>query len=120
MTKSRKQTAAAAFPRKAVPVYTEKTEEETARNYSVLAISPELAAFRVINGAEQKTTIGNGIDVPTLMEELRSHATAINRGDLSRAEAMLINQATALQSLFARLAERGMSCEHAVPFEARR
>jgi hypothetical protein len=31
---------------------------------------------------------------------------------------MLMNQATALQSLFARLAERGMSCDTVVPFEA--
>jgi hypothetical protein len=30
---------------------------------------------------------------------------------------MLMNQATALQTLFARLAERGMSCTDATPFE---
>lgn len=30
---------------------------------------------------------------------------------------MLMNQATALQSLFARLAERGMGCDHAPAFE---
>jgi hypothetical protein len=41
----------------------------------------------------------------------------VNRGDLSQAEAMLMNQATALQSLFARLAERGMSCDSAPAFE---
>ena len=32
-------------------------------------------------------------------------------------EAMLMNQATALQSLFARLAERGMACDGALAFE---
>ena len=30
---------------------------------------------------------------------------------------MLMNQATALQTLFARLAERGMACTEVVPFE---
>jgi hypothetical protein len=34
------------------------------------------------------------------------------------AEAMLMNQATALQSLFTRLAERAMTCDQVVPFEA--
>lgn len=39
-------------------------------------------------------------------------------GDLAEAEAMLMNQATALQSLFARLAERGMGCDVAPAFES--
>ena len=46
------------------------------------------------------------------------HAEAINGGDMRRIEAMLANQATALQSLFAGLAERGMTCDHAAGFEA--
>ena len=52
------------------------------------------------------------------MAELRRQAEAANRGDLKNAEAMLMNQATALQSLFARLAERAMGCDQVVPFEA--
>jgi hypothetical protein len=52
------------------------------------------------------------------MDQLRDQASAVNRGDLSQAEAMLMNQATALQSLFARLAERGMSCDLAPAFES--
>jgi len=79
--------------------------------------SPELAASRVINGAEQKSGLGEQIDVPAVMAHLREQAAAVNGGDLATAEAMLMNQATALQSLFARLAERGMECENAVPFE---
>ncbi|MHB8680282.1 MAG: hypothetical protein ACYC7G_11155 [Rudaea sp.] len=78
--------------------------------------SPELAAYRVINGAEHKSGLGEHIDVPTLMAALRDQAAA-DAGKLAHAEAMLINQATALQSLFARLAERGMGCDTAVPFE---
>jgi len=108
------------FPRKAVQLVHKKgdSEEECARKYGALIISPELAAYRVINGAEQKSGIGEGIDVPALMEQLRDSAVAVNRGDLAQAEAMLMNQATALQSLFARLAERSMNCEHIPGFEA--
>lgn len=104
-------------PRKSVPVNQGATEEETNRNFARLATSPELAAYRAINGAESKSGIGEHVDVPTLLDELRKQAAAVNRGDLKRAEAMLMNQATALQSLFSRLAERGMSCEHAPGFE---
>jgi hypothetical protein len=106
------------YPRKAIPFYAGKSKEETCRNYAMLATSSDLAAFRVITRAEEKSGIGESIDVPTLLEELRHQAAAVNRGDLTQVEAMLMNQATALQSLFARLAERGMGCELAPAFEA--
>lgn len=108
------------FPRKAVPLILRKgdSEEVVASKFSKLATSPELAAYRAINATETKSGYGEHIDVPTLLEQLRDQAAAANRGDLSQAEAMLMNQATALQSLFARLAERGMSCDLAPAFEA--
>ncbi len=84
---------------------------------AAVVTSPELAAYRVISGAEQKSGLGEHIDVPTLLAQLRDQAAAVNAGSLARVEAMLINQATALQSLFARLAERGLGCPDAVPFE---
>lgn len=119
-SKSKKPVAPKAeqYPRKAVPVHGGKSEEEGGHNYAVLTTSPELAAYRVINGAEQKSGIGELIDVPTLLSTLRDQAAAVNRGDLAQAEAMLMNQATALQSLFARLSERGMSCDQVAGFEA--
>jgi hypothetical protein len=76
------------------------------------ATSPELAACRTIKASEAHTAIGEHLDMPTLLETLRDQAAAVNRGDLSRAEAMLMNQATALQSLFARLTERANSAEY--------
>lgn len=108
------------FPRKNVQLLVNKgdSEEVAARKRAALVISPELAACRVINGAEKKSGIGDDIDVPLLMEQLRNSAVVVNRGDLTQAEAMLMNQATALQSLFARLAERGMGCDLAPAFEA--
>ena len=108
------------FPRKTARFQSLSTdgEAEQARQYAVTVISPELAASRVITNADQHTGIGQGIDVPSLMEQLRAQGAAVNRGDLSQAEAMLMNQATALQSLFARLAERGMGCTGLAQFEA--
>lgn len=108
------------FPRKAVEVLVEKgdSEEVAARKMTAVMTTPEMAALRVIRGAEQKTGNWASMDVPALMDQLRDHAAAVNRGDLSQAEAMLMNQATALQSLFARLAERGMGCDLAPAFEA--
>ena len=107
-----------AFPRKEVVVRSGKDEVETARNFAEMLTSPELAAYRVINQSEQNTGLAEPIDVPTLMAFLREQTEAIKSGDLSNAEAMLMNQATALQSLFSRLAERGMAAETVPSFES--
>lgn len=108
------------YPRKEVQVLLEKgdSDEMAARKMTAVVSTPEMAALRVIRGAEKKDGIWDSIDVPALMDQLRDQASAVNRGDLSQAEAMLMNQATALQSLFARLAERGMSCDLAPAFES--
>ncbi|MFZ1641471.1 MAG: hypothetical protein WAV07_08550 [Candidatus Contendobacter sp.] len=54
---------------------------------------------------------GAKLDTLALVRCLRSQAAAVKTGDLAHVEAMLMNQATALQSLFARLVERGMSTD---------
>lgn len=105
------------FPRKAVPVHAGKTEEETCRNHAGVTTSPELAAHRVIHAAELNSGLGEHIDVPTMLATLREQSKAINDGDLKQAEAMLMNQATALQSLFARLTEKAMGAEYMSNFE---
>lgn len=107
------------FPRKEVQVLLEKGDgdEVTARKMTAVMTAPEMTALRVMRGAEQKSGNWEDIDVPALMDQLRGQASAVNRGDLSQAEAMLMSQATALQSLFARLAERGMGCDSAPAFE---
>src|SRR5687768_13679381 len=122
MVTSRKQKQVAKpeaeeYPRKAVHCEDGKTGEERGRQYAKLMTSPELAAFRVINGAEQNSGIEKQIDVPTLMETLRQHAKGVNHGNLAQAEAMLMNQATALQSLFARLTESAFSASQLPQFD---
>jgi hypothetical protein len=95
-----------------IEVRADETPEAKAAKYAKLAASPELAAYRVISSADGKTNIYNDIDVPSLVMELRAQAAAANRGDFAQTEAMLINQAGALQTLFARLTERAMVQEH--------
>ena len=105
------------FPRKTVQCIAGETDDETGRNLARLTTSPELAAFRAISAAEERSNIGEHIDVPTLMEQLRDQAAAVNRNDLTHAEAMLMNQATALQSLFSRLTEKAMGADCLPHFE---
>jgi len=74
------------------------------------AISPALDAWRVIISTDYRQTGAlNGVDTPFIMDVLQDQAAALSRGDMSHVEAMLMNQATALQSLFARLTERAMA-----------
>jgi len=97
------------------------TIEEQARERARIMVSPELLAFCVLNSVDSKGALGEmwkSLDVPSLTDELRDQAAAVNRGELNHVEAMLMNQATALQSLFARLAARGIGCDHAPAFEA--
>ena len=105
------------YPRKSVLCEDGATTEERVRKYAALAISPELAAYRVVSGAEKTSGLETNLDVPALIDLLREQAAEVQGGSLDHAEAMLANQAVALQTLFARLAERAMSSDTVVPFE---
>tara|TARA_R110000868_G_scaffold313316_6_gene574309 strand:- start:2982 stop:3644 length:663 start_codon:yes stop_codon:yes gene_type:complete len=95
-----------------------KTKEEDNQFFAKAVISPELATSRVITAVEYKSGISEHLDLTTLVAELEKHTKATSSNDLSHAEKMLANQAIALQSLFARLVERGMSCDTINPFES--
>ncbi len=86
--------------------------KQVARKYAQLAISPVIAAIRVFGSADSNIKPWDEVDIPSMMDELRAQAEAVNRGDLTHVEAMLMNQATALQTLFARLTERAMGQQH--------
>jgi hypothetical protein len=103
-------------PRKEIHLKTGPTDADTARAVGDLMTAPEFAAFRVINYAGPAGPVGEMLDVPALLDVLREQA-AVNAGDLSRCEAMFANQATALQSLFAQLTERGMVQQTLTSFE---
>jgi hypothetical protein len=94
------------------------TQAEQAQQVARDLTAPEAAATRIIVTAEDKSIAGEWLDVPGTLAELRRVASDVNAGDLAHAEAMLINQAIALQSLFARLIERGMAQDSLPQYEA--
>jgi hypothetical protein len=93
------------------------TPEEGARRTAEAVASPELVAVRLINTIESPG-IAAQLDLPTLLDVLREQSDTINKGNIALGEAMLINQAIALQSLFARLVERVQTTELQVHYEA--
>ncbi len=99
------------YPRKSIDCPQGRDMNEQGRNYATLIISPEVAAHRIVNLMQPKH-LANDIDVPTLVATLRDQAAAVRAGDLSQAEAMLINQASSLQALYVRLTERAMEQTH--------
>ena len=102
------------LPCKDVQCLAGETDIETQRNIAALICGADFAAFRVIDAADGNREIFKEVDVPILMDIIRKQAGAVQGGDMSQAEAMLANQATALQTLFARLVERGM-CQSTMP-----
>ena len=110
MVRKPKAAEAEKFPRKTIPCESGPSAEEQGRAYAKLLTAPDVCGYRVILASNPKG-LAEDIDVPTFLATLRDQATAVKGGDMSYAEAMLINQATALQSLFVRLAERGLSQE---------
>lgn len=112
--KTAQKTESKKLARKEVPVgiLKEDSEKEIARKYVELLMSPEFAAYRVVSSADGKTNTFEDADVPSLVKTLREQAAAVNRGEMGHVEAMLMNQAGALQTLFARLTERALVQEH--------
>jgi hypothetical protein len=102
----------------AVQVHAGETDEETGRNIAITVTAPEVAEARVIQSAEGASGFGKHIDVPSLTAHLHGLAEAVKGGSMAPVETMLISQATALQSLFARLVERAMRNDTIAPFEA--
>lgn len=98
-------------PRKAIPLGRGKTQHEDGMEYGRMLTAPEVAAYRVI-GATQPKHLADEIDVPGLLATLRDNAKAVSSGDLSRVEALLTNQADALQAIFVGLVERSSRQEY--------
>lgn len=90
------------------------TPEQARRDIARLITAPEFAAARMIQAAEGSQGYGAQLDTPELLACLRALSDKVNANDLGNVERMLANQATALQSLFVRLAERGL-CQTVVP-----
>ncbi len=117
MVRKPKAAEAEKFPRKTIPCESGPSAEEQGRAYAKLLTAPDVCGYRVIVASSPKGLVEE-IDAPTFLATLRDQAAAVQEGNMSHAEAMLITQATARQSLFVRLAERGLSQEHMPNLEA--
>lgn len=94
------------------------SKEAKAKNYAKLITSPEFAALRVLSVAEGKGQVFGDVDVSILANVMRNQAVSVTQGDFSHVEAMLMNQATALQTLFSRMTEKAMGADYLPNFEA--
>ncbi len=92
--------------------------EQARRDIARLITAPEFAAARTIQAAEGRQGYGAQLDTLELVASLRARSDKVNANDLGDVERMLANQATALQSLFVRLAERSMNAELLPHYEA--
>jgi hypothetical protein len=101
---SKKQLATKAAPSPTPPM--ETVPEVKARG----ALMPTINAASVIQ-SYQRNIMGSDVDLPAMIDRLDDTIMAVRNGDLSRLEAMLLGQATALQTMFSSLAIRAAKQE---------
>ena len=87
-----------------------------AQALSRAALRPSINCASVIE-AYQGNLMGKDVDLSELAAGLNDTFKRVEDGDLSRLEAMLVAQATALQTMFASLARRAATQEHLRQFE---
>jgi hypothetical protein len=88
-----------------------------AQALSRAALRPTINGASVIE-AYQGNLMGNDVDLGELVAGLNESCKEVKDGDLSSLEAMLLSQATALQTMFASLARRAATQEHLRQYEA--
>src|ERR1035437_8081769 len=88
-----------------------------AQAVAAMAIMPALNAAVVIE-AYQAHMMGDDVNLMALIEALQQSTDKANAGDLSQLEAMLIGQATALQTIFVSLAKRAVHQDMMAHYES--
>jgi hypothetical protein len=97
--------------RKALTCELHDNPDVTRRRYAEGITGPEVALYRVIEAVEPKN-LTERLDGPSLMQLVRDQVAAVQAGDLGSAEAALVVQSSALQTIFVRLTERAMAQDH--------
>ena len=105
MTTTKKSSKSLAKPEMAMPPA--MTPADKAR----MALLPSVNGAAVIE-VFQGNVMGKDADMSVLIERLRDTFAEVKGGDLHTLEAMLISQATALQTIFTSLARRAQSQEY--------
>jgi len=80
-------------------------------------LSPELAALRGVQAVEGER-LNTIVDLPSLLATLKDQTRALQAGSSDHLEAMLLAQATTLQTVFTCLLEKAMKQEHVPKIEA--
>ena len=96
---------------------TAKPYEMTTADQARMAVRPSINGASVIH-AYQANVMGKDADMNVLIDQLRDTFTEVKGGDLHTLEAMLISQATALQTIFTSLARRAQAQEYQKNLEA--
>ena len=99
------------------PVSAKKPSVLTPDDKARLALMPSLNSAAVIQ-AYPVNVMGKDVDVNLMVDHLRTTFTEVKGGDLHTMEAMLISQATALQTIFTSLARRAQEQEYQKNLEA--
>lgn len=96
---------------------TRTPEQSPAQAMARTALRPSINGAVVVK-SYQGNLLGKNIDLGELVEELSDSCKRVNDGDLSTLEAMLVSQATALQTIFTSLARRAQLQEYQKNLEA--
>lgn len=96
---------------------TQTKEQTEAQAVAWVAVNPEINAAVVID-TYQSNIAGSDVNLMALIDALRKSTEQSKAGDLSQLEAMLIGQATALQSIFTSFAKRAAHQEYQRHLEA--
>jgi hypothetical protein len=96
----------------------EKPYVMTTADKARMAVRPSINGASVIH-AYQGNVMGKDADMSVLIDQLRDTFTEVKGGDLHTLEAMLISQATALQTIFTSLARRAQQHQLFVFFNSR-
>ena len=95
-----------------------RTPEQTVEQaFARTALRPAINGAVVVK-AYQGNVLGNDVDLSELVQGLSDSCKRVNDGDLTTLEAMLVSQATALQTIFTSLARRAQSQEYQKNLEA--
>ena len=95
---------------------TSKIFETTPEQRSQLAMSSEIQSAAVMQ-SYQKNVMGSDVDFEVLVKGIMDTCTQVNGGNLQTMEAMLVSQATALQTIFTDLARKAQAQTYQKQFE---
>ena len=110
--KSSPKTAPAAPPRAPQTLVLDgKQGEAMPQTKARAATKASINAVLVVN-AFQGNIMGKDVDIGELMTEMQTKFKEVNDGDLSTLEAMLVGQATALQTMFTSLTMKAANQEY--------